>query len=160
MDRVLLYFSVTLSTESQTQCSNYLVWNSLSTSACYTKVASVLANYLWLTKTLTFLYATLWCICSLSPTHPLINTHTHTHLQPPVHDPSTTSPVTSYVITYEEGGTGNSQQRIVSSTTLNVTLEGLKKGTQYEVSVTPFNEVGEGKTSQSVAETAVDRKFM
>ena len=49
---------------------------------------------------------------------------------------------------------------MVPSTTLNVTLEGLKKGTQYEVTVTPFNEVGEGKTSQSVAETAVDRKFM
>ena len=64
------------------------------------------------------------------------------------------------MITYEEGGTGNSQQRIVSSTTLSVTLEGLKKGTQYEVTVAPRNEVGKGKTSQSEAETAVDRKFM
>ena len=83
-------------------------------------------------------------------------THKHIHSQSPIHDPSTTSPVTSYVITYKEGGTGNSQQQMVPSTSPNVTLEGLKKGTQYEVTVTPFNEVGEGKTSQSVAETAVD----
>ena len=69
-------------------------------------------------------------------------------------DPATTAEAEFYVVRYlSEGGFEGS----FNVSHLNLTLEGLEKGTLYTLSVAPVNEAGEGTSNAAGPfQTAVD----
>ena len=108
------------------------------------------------------------------PTHAHTHLHTLTPSQPPqasVIDSTTTSPITSYTIRYQEkggggggggGGSDGERQVVPPSTSVVLGADGgppLMKGTDYIVTVVVSNQEGPGLGTSASVETDVDREI-
>ena len=83
-------------------------------------------------------------------------------LQAPLFDSDTTDDPNYYIIEFSrEDGSESQQHNISSSVPLRVEFNGLAKGTRYQVTITPFNDGGQGNTSAVFTEqTLVDREYI
>lgn len=92
------------------------------------------------------------------------HTHVHTLTQAPIFNPDTTDPVDFYELIYREASGGQNTSQMVPpeatpTTFVDVTISGLRKGTQYVLFVIAYNSRGPGRLFTSVrVQTRVDRK--